>query len=70
MMDISELQAKFSSLIESRSNTRIVMPSVDQSPMRSIGESLLNKFAYHYGQGYLFAKPMPLESLIEFVIKG
>jgi len=28
----------------------------------------LNKFSYHYGQGYWFAKPMPLESLIEFVI--
>lgn len=27
----------------------------------------LNKFSYHYGQGYWFAKPMPLESLIEFV---
>jgi len=29
----------------------------------------LNKFDYHYGQGYFFAKPMPLESMIEFVVK-
>ena len=46
MMDISELQAKFSTLIESRTNTRIVMPTMDQSPLRSMGETLLNKFAY------------------------
>ncbi|MCY3411477.1 MAG: hypothetical protein INQ03_07595 [Candidatus Heimdallarchaeota archaeon] len=46
MMDISELQAKFSYLIESRTNTRAILPSLDQSPLRSVGESLLNKFAY------------------------
>jgi len=27
----------------------------------------LNEFDYHYGQGYLFAKPMKLGSLIDFV---
>lgn len=46
MMDISELQAKFSYLIESRTNNRCVEPNMDQSPLRSVGENLLNRFAY------------------------
>lgn len=46
MMDLSELQAKFSNLIESRANTRSVVPNTHESPLRNMGESLLNKFAY------------------------
>ena len=49
MLDISDAQERFSSLIESRSNARTSTPSVSiaiNSPLRSIGESLLNKFAY------------------------
>jgi len=30
----------------------------------------LNQFDYHYGQGYLFAKPMSLNELTEFAIKN
>ncbi len=30
----------------------------------------LNQFAYHYGQGYYFAKPMAISSLLEFVRTG
>jgi len=30
----------------------------------------LNRFDYHYGQGYFFAKPMPLDELIEFANKN
>ena len=49
MLDISDAQERFSSLIESRSNARTSTPSFSiaiNSPLRSIGESLLNKFAY------------------------
>ncbi len=46
MMDLSELQAKFSNLIESRTNTRCVTPNNNESPLRNVGEALLNKFAY------------------------
>jgi len=30
----------------------------------------LNRFDYHYGQGYFFAKPMPLNELIDFAKKN
>jgi len=49
MLDISDAQARFSALIESRSNARNAMPTMNiaiNSPLRSLGESLLNKFAY------------------------
>lgn len=47
-MDISETQARFSALIESRANSRSVLPQMgimQSSPLRSLGESLLNRFA-------------------------
>ena len=49
MLDISDAQARFSALIESRANARNTMPTMSiaiNSPLRSLGESLLNKFAY------------------------
>lgn len=45
MMDISEIQNKFSQLIESRTNTRAVIPQ-GGSAVRTMGESLLNRFAF------------------------
>ena len=49
MLDISDTQARFSALIESRANSRNVMTLNRinfNSPLRALGESLLNKFAY------------------------
>lgn len=49
MLDISDAQARFSALIESRSNFRSALPTMNislNSPLRNLGESLLDKFAY------------------------
>ncbi len=49
MMDISETQERFSALIESRANSRSVIPVISpnfNTPLRALGENLLNKFAY------------------------
>ncbi len=48
MLDITELQTRFATLIESRSNFRSVYHDIgilQNSPLRMIGESLLNKFS-------------------------
>jgi hypothetical protein len=53
MMDISETQARFSALIESRANSRSVMPVIRpnfNTPLRALGENLLNKFAYQLAE--------------------
>ena len=49
MMDITDLQTRFSNLIESRASHRSVGYSdvglLRNSPLRMIGENLLNKFS-------------------------
>lgn len=68
-MDMSEKNLAIVESIASMANNlkiKIVAEGIETEEQLN----KLNRFAYHYGQGYLFAKPMPLESLIEFVISG
>ena len=49
MMDLTDIQSRFVSLIESRASYRSVVSDVSvlhNSPLRMIGESLLNKFSH------------------------
>ena len=49
MLGITEIQERFSTLIESRANSRNATPTFNlhqSSPLRALGENLLNRFAY------------------------
>lgn len=59
MLDLSDIQERFSSLIESRANSRSIMPSTMMghgSPMRMLGESLLNRFAFQLADQAVLAQ--------------
>lgn len=75
MLDIAEVQERFSVLIESRANARTVMPSFllsNNSPLRSLGESLLNRFAYQLADQAVFAqhKENIVDDLLENIISS
>ena len=58
-MNISDAQARFSSLISSRANSRnILQPRHPHatSPLRVLGESLLNRFAFQLSDQAVMAE--------------
>ena len=72
-MDISDTQARFSALIESRANSRNVIPSMMgnfNSPLRALGESLLNKFAYQLTDQAVIAeqKDSIMDDILENIV--
>ncbi|MFV2014723.1 MAG: hypothetical protein ACC656_04805 [Candidatus Heimdallarchaeota archaeon] len=75
MLDIAELQERFSVLIESRSNSRSIGLSgnpINSSPLRALGESLLNRFAYQLSDQAVIAaqKNDIVDDLLENVVSS
>lgn len=75
MLDIAELQERFSVLIESRSNSRSIGLSgnvINSSPLRALGENLLNRFAYQLSDQAVIAaqKGDIVDDLLENVVSS
>ncbi len=75
MLDIAELQERFSVLIESRSNSRSIGLSgnpINSSPLRALGENLLNRFAYQLSDQAVIAaqKNDIVDDLLENVVSS
>ena len=78
-MDITDLQSKLITLIESRSNSRTVLAynntstnSVLNSPLRSIGEGLLNRFAFQLSDQAMIAEQREniQDELVESIVSS
>ncbi|OLS25703.1 MAG: hypothetical protein HeimC2_17550 [Candidatus Heimdallarchaeota archaeon LC_2] len=75
MLDIRELQERFSVLIESRTNSRSIGGSsnlISSSPLRALGENLLNRFAYQLSDQAVIAaqKDNIVDNLLENVVSS
>ena len=75
MLDIRELQERFSVLIESRTNSRSIGGSgnlIATSPLRALGENLLNRFAYQLSDQAVVAaqKDNIVDDLLENVVSS
>ncbi len=75
MLDIRELQERFSVLIESRTNSRSIGGSsnlISSSPLRALGENLLNRFAYQLSDQAVIAaqKDNIVDDLLENVVSS
>lgn len=75
MLDIRELQERFSVLIESRTNSRSIAGSsnlIASSPLRALGENLLNRFAYQLSDQAVIAsqKDNIVDDLLENVVSS
>ncbi|MHA2275060.1 MAG: hypothetical protein ACXAC2_04805 [Candidatus Kariarchaeaceae archaeon] len=75
MLDIAELQERFSVLIESRTNSRSIGLSsnpINSSPLRALGENLLNRFAYQLSDQAVLAsqKNDIVDDLLENVVSS
>ncbi len=75
MLDIRELQERFSVLIESRTNSRSIAGSsnlIVSSPLRALGENLLNRFAYQLSDQAVIAaqKDNIVDDLLENVVSS